>query len=679
MRGLLFIKRIALAFVATIGLHAQGVAYTVNASGPTSLTYNGGSNLIGDINFLGVGACLSWNGGACTGGSWGSESFSNAGPVYSEKTFTNATGSLTTRVTYTGAGTNTLTQTILFTNNHATQTCRPQMDLIGIQFGTSITSSGTNSGSQWSGGTPMQKLAYGSSSMYVWYTPLSEPLAVAWENYSGTKYKAVLNTQRSLAVGNTTEYENVTVPPLGTVTIVLNFRFGTSTETDRFFVPEAYSNMAAFAPFLTPGADRRPIARMILASSSNRNAATNPRGWAFGTDPIGDPTQFRTAAISAFNTALALANAQAIRPSTIILWDIEGQEFDHAFSYVGFPNRISFMAPEMDTIIDELVQMVRDAGYEPGLTIRPNDFLYGTSLPGSCVSNPGNASLADIYVRTDVAPPLRGYLCTNGAGGCSGTVDGNWCQEGNWKPGAQTIPNSIAGMTAVMAEKIQYSITRWGITRFYMDSNPSTLREIFTSLNAQFPNVLIFPEHRWSMLYPFLSGYSGDQPTTPLKLSDDVLYVWPYAWQAAIPFNWPISSGSEAEFLTGMAQGSTGVYDIRGAYEPVVEGITLLQQQAAALNATVAMTDRGQARTFKSAPGTSFTYPVTARVYFADTANNLTASTTYCTRKATDSCYLAGVLQSTAALDLSALPYSQIRYYDFAGNQVSEGPYATLQ
>lgn len=83
--------------------------------------------------------------------------------------------------------------------------------------------------------------------------------------------------------------------------------------------------------------------------------------------------------------------------------------------------------------------------------------------------------------------------------------------------------------------------------------------------------------------------------------------------------------------------------------------------------------------TFESAPGTSFTYPVTARVYFADTANNLAASTTYCTRKATDSCYLAGVLQSTAALDLSALPYYSVRYYDFAGNLVSQGPYATLQ
>jgi len=274
--------------------HAQGVAYTVNASGPTSLTYNGGSNLISDPNFLGVGVCLSWNDGTCSGGgSWGGESFSNAGPVFSQKTYTNSTGSLTVRVEYTGAGTNTLTQTIAFTNNHATQTCRPQMDLIGIQFGSTVVASGNNSGSQWSGSTPMYKMVYGSSSMYAWYTPLSEPLAVVWENYAGTKYKAVLNTLRSLAVGNTTEYERLTVPPLGTKTIVLKFRFGTSTESDRFFVPEAYENMAAYAPFLTPVADRRPIARMILASSGNRNAATNPRGWAFGTDPIGDPAQFR--------------------------------------------------------------------------------------------------------------------------------------------------------------------------------------------------------------------------------------------------------------------------------------------------------------------------------------------------------------------------------------------------
>jgi hypothetical protein len=122
--------------------------------------------------------------------------------------------------------------------------------------------------------------------------------------------------------------------------------------------------------------------------------------------------------------------------------------------------------------------------------------------------------------------------------------------------------------------------------------------------------------------------------------------------------------------LSGVASGDILSYN--GWYGNSSQTTAInLYAAAATLNATVAMTDRGQQRTFKSSPGTSFTYPVTARVYFSDTANNLAFSTTYCTRRATDSCYLNGVLQSTAALDLSALTYYQIRYYDFAGGLVS--------
>jgi len=82
---------------------------------------------------------------------------------------------------------------------------------------------------------------------------------------------------------------------------------------------------------------------------------------------------------------------------------------------------------------------------------------------------------------------------------------------------------------------------------------------------------------------------------------------------------------------------------------------------------------------FKNNAYTGYSYPVVMRVYFAENQSALGSSMSYCTRMETDKCFLDGEEQPTPALSADFSHY-QIRYYDFAGNLVSNpGSYGTIQ
>jgi len=245
----------------------------------------------------------------------------------------------------------------------------------------------------------------------------------------------------------------------------------------------------------------------------------------------------------------------------------------------------------------------------------------------------------------------------------------------------QTSWNTLAEMLDELRSKINYARSVWGIESFYIDTtiDGENLRAISTgawkTLASEYPNIIMFPENVQTTSVGYSSPFVNTATGTYYP-SSDARSVYPEG-SIFMKIN---SAGSidTAEATIGVASGNMPAVNI-WYVDAAQASISALYTSAATLNSVVAMTDRGQTRTFKSDPGRSFTYPVTARVYFAADVAGLVGSTTYCTRRATDSCYLDGVLQPTAALDLSALPYSQIRYYDFAGNLVSQGPYATLQ
>lgn len=472
------------------------------------------------------------------------------------------------------------------------------------------------------------------------------------------------NWRLSLPAQNTPGTKPFNVPAGGTWSTTLVFKFSDTQSSEQVMTTDAVAAYRTSFPYLQNYPDRRAWAEWYTADHTS-STSSNPRGyWLDGSLDASNPTAFQAAMQAKLNGLLSTMNSLNPKPQGVIIWDIEGQEFQHAMTYIGDPSIMPIISPEMNAVADSIVSQIKAAGYKVGFTLRPMKILTGTTLPPTCAASP-----KDVFIDTDAAYPNRGYRCDS---------TNTWTQVALIDQTALTTVNEVLSN---MRTKLEYAINRWGASAFYVDSTVNAgggqmTTEIWRTLQAEYPSVAVFPENdRFTTLAsaaPFNQArFSLWGPDTSQRL------LYPLGYGFVNVQDWNGSTGY-LTMLHGVAQGDMISYN--GWYGNSSQTIAAgLNNAAAALNATVAMTDRGQSRTFQSAPGTSFTYPVTARVYFADTANNLAVSTTYCTRRATDSCYLNGVLQSTASLDLSTTPYWQLRYYDFAGNLVSNpGNYGTI-
>jgi hypothetical protein len=137
----------------------------------------------------------------------------------------------------------------------------------------------------------------------------------------------------------------------------------------------------------------------------------------------------------------------------MILWDVEGQEFPHATSYLGDPRSLP---PELDGVIDEFFQRFRDAGLRTGLCIRPQ--------------RPVRAAYAEGVFQMEVADPVEN-----------------------------------------LNSKIAEAQRRWGCTLFYVDSNgdPSLPLDAgqFKKVAEAHPDVLLIPEQQNLLYYAYTAPY----------------------------------------------------------------------------------------------------------------------------------------------------------------------------
>jgi len=110
---------------------------------------------------------------------------------------------------------------------------------------------------------------------------------------------------------------------------------------------------------------------MILAGGAGVSA-TNPRGW-FG-DPLVNVTT--PSGVAAFQARLlqvaedSIPRLQEIGAQGVLTWDIEGQQFP-ASVYMGDPRIAETYAPELVGVIDRYFAIYRNAGFEIGNLIRP--------------------------------------------------------------------------------------------------------------------------------------------------------------------------------------------------------------------------------------------------------------------------------------------------------------------
>jgi hypothetical protein len=214
----------------------------------------------------------------------------------------------------------------------------------------------------------------------------------------------------------------------------------------------------------------------------------------------------------------------SVRPQGIIIWDLEGQEFMQPFTYVGYPSNLPVLAPEMDAVADTFFAKIKAAGYRVGMTVRPDHFSTGTSLPTTCASDPTYA-FWDKFILLNAVYPYRGYVCSTANAWQVGQIHG---------PASQAASNRDQALS-MLQQKISYAHSRWGATLFYIDTNVYDNgypidHFMLRTLAAQFPDCLFIPELTGSNAY-FGSAAPYNWHGGNWNIADTARVLYPSAFQ----------------------------------------------------------------------------------------------------------------------------------------------------
>jgi hypothetical protein len=244
-------------------------------------------------------------------------------------------------------------------------------------------------------------------------------------------------------------------------------------------------------PSLLKWEDRRPILRFFFGGGLPKDQAT-----ANIKDPdsikMPEPDQkFREHILKRF--ASAVETVKAANAQGVILWDLEGETYPHATTYIGDPQLIRVLNPQMDLVIDEAMKLFKDAGIPTGITLRPSQVVYDAEKNSAKHKHEGY----DPFEQLDA--------------------------------------------------KVAYAKKRWGCTIFYVDTNffwrpygpekkwksGKLAPDLWKKLLAKYPDCLFIPEFTSIADYPYVAGYGeadmGDYGTTPLVRS-----IWPDAFRVIV-------------------------------------------------------------------------------------------------------------------------------------------------
>ncbi len=541
--------------VAQVASSGNGVQFTLNTKGIQTLTYNGQSFLVG---VAGNGPTLvnayfkrpdgsqkSYGWTVDTSGN-GDFYFSNASTTVGADFFQHVyhpgmTDSVTVKMKFTSTDSRTVKVTIDVTNNDPVNT------LTGFNLNYFFPLVLPAAANQYQNNIPIVLGVYGQNAKPAQLWSGSWGSVAMWpDNYNTNTwfnmwYQTATQTAFTPIISNAiTE----SVPPGQTWHYSFNVRFSATEDSITTLAPEAFSAVQSSFPYLLNWPDRRPIARAFISEGTKRSTL-NPRGYL--NDPLLDvsnATLFRQKMLEAADRTLANMNSMDPKPQGLMIWDLEGQEFNHAFTYVGYPSKLPDMAPEMDRIADEYFKKFTDAGYKVGMTLRPQKFGTGTALPSTCEYRTGG-STRDVFVDTDGPYGARNYVCT---------APNTW-QVTAYSPGHQVDVNDDAEILNILRSKISYARNRWGATIFYVDSTVYTGGtpinfEIWRTLQREFPDTLFFPENEATMYFgssaPFnqanmgvFETFSGPKNIYPqafsvIQATDGINYTDPATYDRAL-------------------------------------------------------------------------------------------------------------------------------------------------
>jgi hypothetical protein len=338
------------------------------------------------------------------------------------------------------------------------------------------------------------KVSYGSGSLAVVSEDMAKPLMVgfpwALDKPANTNFPLSIHTNRVSSYPDS--YPTIVRPisPKGSDRYVVSLRFGRSANDDSL-TADVNQKFAATFPQQLHWNDRRPIGAIFLATTPPEGT-NNPRGW-FGDSKLDVTTPEGRAEFREHLLHLADGAIQIMRDMNAqgaITWDIEGQEYHHATTYIGDPRLVDTLAPEMGAVADEYFGRLRAAGLRVGICVRPQ--------------------------------LLR--------------------READGKTANQTI---VEDPTNLLIDKIAYAKKRWGVSLIYLDSNvngtdPNPLDAgIIERVAAKFPDCLLIPEHSNLRYYAYSAPFAELRHgalATPISALD----VYPKAFSAIYTADGPL-------------------------------------------------------------------------------------------------------------------------------------------
>eukprot|EP00035_Acanthoeca_spectabilis_P019240 m.417778 g.417778 ORF g.417778 m.417778 type:complete len:613 (-) comp16834_c0_seq42:205-2043(-) len=242
-----------------------------------------------------------------------------------------------------------------------------------------------------------------------------------------------------------------------------------------------------------------------ICNSSSAADCPNPRGWNFlgcqgkkdqrpcnTTTPEGI-ANFQAKARTYFQGAVIRCLKPELKCRAIMAWSIEGSEWAD-ITYSGSPDMLPVLAPEMDTIADELFAMITSAGIRAGVTLRPQIITPNPNWNSSCPPN---------------RPPWPYY------------------QKKLLLPNEQPDEDAIF---ANLQRKANYAIKRWSISVFYVDSTGFPLVSVWDRLRTVFPDVVFIPEQSGPLDYASVTPLQNDWNGVPIGVNEYTKVIWPTAY-----------------------------------------------------------------------------------------------------------------------------------------------------
>ena len=306
-------------------------------------------------------------------------------------------------------------------------------------------------------------MTYASGVMVAVNEDVKKPLitGVPWalDRPASTVFPFTIDTARVGMFPDSLPVIHRPIPPGSSDQYQISFRFFPRSAKPAELTPDVFKKFSAAFPPRLNWTDRRSIGMLVLGTSAT-GWATNPRGWLL--DPtlnINTPAgiaHFRERILAYADYSITVL--QSMNAQGMITWDIEGEQFPHATTYIGDPRLFATLAPEMAGIADDYFKKFRDAGFKVGVCIRPQQLIIG--------EGGGNAS------QVPVSDPAK-----------------------------------------LMLDKIKYARDRWGATLFYVDSNGKgntsdpMNAEVFKTVAEAYPDILLVPEHSNVEYFAYTAPY----------------------------------------------------------------------------------------------------------------------------------------------------------------------------